>query len=269
MFPSEDIARALSGLEKRIERLERLDQVFTINAGETVINEAGIDRNLRIEGDNEPNLFFVDAGNDRVGIGTGAPGTVFHVFSSVLSAAFLLQHESASTNAAINIAAVRRTTTGLAANGIGGIWNFQIENDAGASINAARWFFQFTDVTAGAEGTRFQFRQVIAGVLRNILELDRPEIVFNEDSVDLNVRIESDGDPNNFFSDAGRDNIGMGTNTPNASAKLDITSTTGSLLIPRMTTAQRNALAAVNGMGIYNTTTNQFEKYEAGAWVAW
>lgn len=66
MFPSEDIARALSDLEKRIERLERLDQVFTINATETVINEAGIDRDLRIEGVGRPNLVVVDAGAGTV-----------------------------------------------------------------------------------------------------------------------------------------------------------------------------------------------------------
>jgi hypothetical protein len=34
-----------------------------------------------------------------------------------------------------------------------------------------------------------------------------------------------------------------------------------------MTTAQRNALTAVNGMIIYNTTTNQFNFYENGGWV--
>ena len=36
--------------------------------------------------------------------------------------------------------------------------------------------------------------------------------------------------------------------------------------VPTLTTVQRNALVAVAGMVIYNSTTNQFEKYEAGAW---
>ena len=43
--------------------------------------------------------------------------------------------------------------------------------------------------------------------------------------------------------------------------------TTGALLLHRLTTAQRNALAAVNGMIIYNTDTNKIEGYEAGSWV--
>lgn len=61
--------------------------------------------------------------------------------------------------------------------------------------------------------------------------------------------------------------VGIGTSSPAASAKLDISSTTGALLVPRMTTAQRGALTAVNGMIIYNNDTDSFNFYENGAWV--
>jgi hypothetical protein len=59
--------------------------------------------------------------------------------------------------------------------------------------------------------------------------------------------------------------IGVGTATPNASAAIDITSTTGSLLLPRMTTAQRNNLTAAEGMMIYNTTETQYQGYGYGS----
>ena len=84
----------------------------------------------------------------------------------------------------------------------------------------------------------------------------------------MNTRIEGNTDENLLFIDAGADNIGIGTATPNTSAKLDISSTTGALLIPRMTTTQRNALTATDGMIIYNTTTTAFNFYEDGAWVS-
>lgn len=60
-------------------------------------------------------------------------------------------------------------------------------------------------------------------------------------------------------------NVGIG-GTAATSAKLEIASTTGALLIPRMTTTQRDALTAVNGMIIYNSTAAKFQGYEAGAW---
>jgi hypothetical protein len=42
---------------------------------------------------------------------------------------------------------------------------------------------------------------------------------------------------------------------------------TSGFIAPNMTTADRNALTAENGMIIYNTTTTQFEFYENGSWV--
>ena len=49
--------------------------VERINVGSTIliINDGGADYDVRIEGDTEQNLFFVDAGNDRIGIATNAP----------------------------------------------------------------------------------------------------------------------------------------------------------------------------------------------------
>lgn len=62
-------------------------------------------------------------------------------------------------------------------------------------------------------------------------------------------------------------NVGIGTITPNASAILELNSTTGALLVPRMTTAQRTALTATDGMIVYDTTVIAFYFYENGAWV--
>jgi hypothetical protein len=63
-------------------------------------------------------------------------------------------------------------------------------------------------------------------------------------------------------------NVGIGTTTPQGA--LDVNSTTGAFIVPRMTTAQRNALTPVNGMIIYNTDAvagGRFEFRENGAWV--
>jgi len=53
----------------------------------------------------------------------------------------------------------------------------------------------------------------------------------------------------------------------NDSVAIEVKSTTKSILLSRMTTAERDALTAVNGMILYNVTTNKFQGYENGAWT--
>jgi hypothetical protein len=62
-------------------------------------------------------------------------------------------------------------------------------------------------------------------------------------------------------------NVGIGTSTPNTSSILELASTTGALLIPRMTTTQQNALTAAAGMILYDTTSSTLNFYN-GAWVS-
>jgi hypothetical protein len=62
--------------------------------------------------------------------------------------------------------------------------------------------------------------------------------------------------------------VGIGTTSPNASAKLQIDTTTKGFLPPRMTTTQRNAIASpAAGLMIYNTTTAKLNVYTT-AWEA-
>lgn len=64
-------------------------------------------------------------------------------------------------------------------------------------------------------------------------------------------------------------NVGINTTgaTPNASSILDVSSTTSGLLVPRMTTAQMNAIAApALSLVIYNTTANCFEFWTGSLW---
>lgn len=52
-------------------------------------------------------------------------------------------------------------------------------------------------------------------------------------------------------------NVGIGTTTPDASSLLDLTSTTQGFLMPRMTSTQRNAIAApVLGLQVFDTSVN-------------
>jgi hypothetical protein len=62
--------------------------------------------------------------------------------------------------------------------------------------------------------------------------------------------------------------IGLGTFTP--SEKLTVVGNatiSGFVQFGSLTTTQRNALTAVNGMVIYNTTNHKFEGYQNGGWI--
>jgi len=62
---------------------------------------------------------------------------------------------------------------------------------------------------------------------------------------------------------------GIGTTTPDASAKLDVSSTTKGFLPPRMTSAQRSAISSpAAGLMVYQTDgTNGLYYYNGTAWI--
>jgi hypothetical protein len=85
--------------------------------------------------------------------------------------------------------------------------------------------------------------------------------------VDFTMRSGS-ASQNTPLSILGRGNVGIGTTSPNAAAQLDVTSTTRAFLPPRMTTAQRDAIASPpDGSVLYNSTIGALEVRQAGAWV--
>ena len=66
----------------------------------------------------------------------------------------------------------------------------------------------------------------------------------------------------------------IGGNTPAAitgtaviGTSIEVTGTAGALELSVLTTTQRNALTATNGMVVYNSTTSKIEAYAGGAWV--
>jgi len=77
--------------------------------------------------------------------------------------------------------------------------------------------------------------------------------------------------PNMFLNPTGASGVNdtSSSNTADPSAAWDIQSTTKGLLLPRLTTVQRDAIVSpATGLEIYNTDTNQDEYYNGTTWNA-
>tara|TARA_B110000305_G_scaffold118267_1_gene132813 strand:+ start:250 stop:1464 length:1215 start_codon:yes stop_codon:yes gene_type:complete len=118
------------------------------------------------------------------------------------------------------------------------------------------------DIAAmGYDGNSYKAAMVIKmGVDKNV--------TVSDENVPGRIILASYDNTGNFsvancliWTSTGKLSVGAG-DTPEA--KLDIG---GDTLLGRLTTTQRDALTAVNGMILYNSTDNKFQGYENGAWV--
>lgn len=87
----------------------------------------------------------------------------------------------------------------------------------------------------------------------SVMQVGGSNVVFQAANVEK-ARITSTG-------------MGIGTASPNASALLDVSSTTQGLLMPRMTTAQKNAITTpATGLSVYDTDLLSVHTYNGTAW---
>ena len=95
------------------------------------------------------------------------------------------------------------------------------DDDAGNALSYAHMSTYIDDTTDGAEDGKSEIDVRHASTSRSRLKIDSSATVFNEDSVDVDFRIESNNKTGMFFVDAGNNRIGVGTSSPTQMLALD------------------------------------------------
>lgn len=182
------------------------------------------------------NFFWNDA-NNRLGLGTNTPSTTLEVK---------------------NISSHQITLDG-GGSGIEGIQS--INGGYLASYNPTNYDYQFGPLTMNPafftitfSGQPLLYGNLTPGSIpvKNMLGMGDSSIY--DDGLRVSI---------------GSQNVVFGGSTPDASAKLDVQSTTQGFLPPRMTTTQRNAIASpATGLIVYDTTLLSLYQYNGTAWTA-
>jgi len=100
-----------------------------------------------------------------------------------------------------------RNSASPADNDFTGVIGFYGENDAGEEIEYSRIRTRIVDATDGSEDSRIEFEGHKDGSSIAFCKMDSSNTVFNEDSQDIDFRVESNNSTCAIFVDAGTDTV--------------------------------------------------------------
>ena len=181
-----------------------------VDAGETVFNEDSIDVNFRVETDNSVFGLFVDAGNDHVCINTGTDhGGVLNIETTGNGDTVTLACTD-TDNSTGPVLVLKRAVTGTDDDLLGRI-RFDGRDSAGNNTTYARLDTQIKGAANGSESAEFTIKHLKGGSEITAISCADDQVTINEDSANLDFRVESDGNSTMFHVDGGNNSIGVNT----------------------------------------------------------
>lgn len=174
---------------------------MTLYEDETVVNEESIDHDFRVESNNRSAMLFVDASADRVGINTDAPQQTLEVRGKVLIEA----NNSGATSIPGNQLILSDSDESIDANQLMGQIAFNTA-DLTNPGTAAKIQTRATNTLGSGE---LQIWSGTPGGMNKNVHFRGDQAVFNEDSEDMDFRVESGNFSNAIIVDASSNLVGF------------------------------------------------------------
>lgn len=200
-----------------------------------VFNESGADSDFRVESDTNANMFFLDAGLNHVNIGTSSNlGGVFNIAGTNTAIAF--SYGDTVANNPLHTAfygnftglGMDSSTAGIRAAGDPNANPLlDVGYYTGGTVSHANWVRRFS--------------------------VNQNSVVVNDDSADVDFRVESDTNTHALFVDAGNNVIGINNSTPTALLELGMAGTAN---IANNVQTKITDFAAGNRFGTTGLTNN-------------
>ncbi len=98
---------------------------------------------------------------------------------------------------------------------------FTGRNDNSQDVIYSNIETRIKDASDGTEDGYFDFETMLNGTLQSRLLMNEVATIVNEDSLDIDFRVESNGDTHMIFVDAGNDRVGIATASPASKLHID------------------------------------------------
>jgi hypothetical protein len=131
-----------------------------------------------------------------------------------------------------NITLYRNSGSPADSDNLGDI-HFKGRNDNSQDVEYAVIDGRIVDASDGTEDGKLEIVTIVAGSGASRINMINTETVLNDDSIDLDLRVESNGNANMLFVDGGNDRVGIGEGSP--AATLHINTSTNSPLVVEST----------------------------------
>jgi len=224
-----------------------LRNLLQLNASEIVFNQDSQDTNFRVESNGNTQMLFVDSGNNHVNIGTSSDlgGTLNVLGNGWFKNAdntdnLTLESTDADASNGPRLRLFRNSASPANDDTLGDI-RFEGKNDAGQDVGYAKIRSLIADAADGAEEGQLFIDLMKDGTVARRLTMTGTASVFNEDSGDIDFRVESNAEANFFVIDAGNSVAGIGTTGSTIRFYIQNASTGNTTLVLQNTASDTNS----------------------------